>query len=342
VSEVNENQWNNVVEQADRGSLFDRYEWIEAVERAFDPESKHIVVEKNGNPVGVMPNFVRELPLPNTVTERLPVTFPLKMATTSYPLFGGPVVVSEKDDTIDLLFDGVEAVTGPEVVAQRITSHDLTYVRYGQYLHDRGYQPQFDKCLFFLDLDEGWEAIRENMDKERRKDLRRAHEQDYRVEVTPLGDELQTTYDAYAKNLERVGGNLFPFEFLEALEESFSDRILVFKAIVDGQDVGRYLHLLDDEAGVLHHWLSAIPDRDNYQYHPSELLHECAIKYGIEEGYDEYGFGPTGSHYSDTVFQFKQKYGGRAVPMFRMETGLNPAVWPLYKKARQWFRGPSD
>ncbi|WP_232702639.1 GNAT family N-acetyltransferase [Halobacterium wangiae] len=331
-----------MVEQADHGSLFNRYEWLEAVETAFDQDPKHIVVEKDGNPVGVLPNFVRELPLPDSVTERLPVKFPLKMATTTHPLYGGPVLVSEKDDTLDLLFDGLEAVTGPEVIAHRITSHDLTYVRYGQYLHDRGYQPQFDKCLFFLDLEPDWEEIRADMDKERRRDLRRAHEQDYRIEKHALGEELAATYDAYAQNLDRVGGTLFPYEFLEALAENVGDRVLVFTAIVDGEEVGRYLHLLDEEAGILHHWLSAIPDRENYQYHPSELLHEHAIKFGIEEGYDEYGFGPTGSHYSDNVFQFKQKYGGRAVPMFRMETGFNPVLWSLYRRGRQRFRGPKE
>jgi predicted N-acyltransferase len=340
ITEVNENQWNNVVEQADHGSLFNRYEWLEAAETAFDPEPRHIVVEKNGNPVGFLPNFVRELPLPDSVAERLPVKFPLKIATTAHPLYGGPVLVSEKDETLDMLFDGLEAVTGPDVVAHRVTSHDLTYVRYGQYLHDRGYTPQFDKCLFFLDLDDDWEEIRANMDKERRRDLRRAHEQDYRIELAPLGAELETTYDACAQNLERVGGNLYPFEFLESLAENFSERVLVLKAIVEGEDVGRYLLLLDEEAGILHHWLSAIPDKDNYQYHPSELLHERAIKYGIEEGYGAYSFGPTGSHYSDNVFQFKQKYGGHAVPMFRMETGLNPVAWPLYRAGRNRFRSP--
>lgn len=253
VTEVNENQWNNVVEQADRGSLFNRYEWLEAVETGFDAEPRHVVVEKKGNPVGFMPNFVRELPLPDSVQESLPVKFPIKLATTSYPLYGSPVLVSEKDETIDLLFDGLAAVTGPEVISHRITSCDLSYVRYGQYLHDRGYQPQFDKCLFFLDLQDGWETIRDNMEKERRKDLRRAHEQDFRVDMEPLGAELRTTYDAYVENLERVGGNVFPFEFLEALAENFSERVLVFKAIVDGQEVGRYLHLRDEEASILHH-----------------------------------------------------------------------------------------
>ena len=335
---MNENQWNHVVSQSDRGTLYSRHEWIRAVEEGYDVEPRHVVVEKKGNPVALMPNFVQDVPLPDSVDELLPVEQPFKMLVSSYPGYGGPVITTDESDSLDLLFDAVEESIDGTVLFHRLQAHDLGHIRYGQYLQSRGYEPRFDSCLFRIDLNDGWETIHGNMDKERRKDLREAHEQDFRVETAPLSEEFDATYDAYERNTERVDGTVLPRAFLEAIAEGFGDRVLVFTAIVDGREVGRYVHLLDDEASVLHHWLSAIADTDYYQYHPSELLHERAIKFGIERGYDSYGFGRTGSHFRNSVFGFKQKYGGCAIPMFRMEKGYSSLVWPMYKFGRQQFR----
>ena len=334
VADVNENQWDNVVCHSERGTLFHEYDWIRAVEEGFDSRPHHVVVEKGGNPVAIAPNFARELPLPDGVADRLPTRAPLKMLSSSYPGFGGPVVNSDERDSLDLLFDELESSVGSDVVFHRLRTYDLSYVRYGQYLQSRGYEPTYDTCLFFIDLADGWETIRENMDKERRKDLREAHEQEYRVEIEPLADAFDATYEAYVENMERVDGTVHPRPFLEAVADRLGDRVLVFTAYVDGADVGRYVHLLDEQASVLHHWLSAIPDTDCYRCHPSELLHERAIKWGIERDYDEYGFGKTGAHFDNTVFGFKQKYGGCAVPMFSMEKGYSSLAWPLYRFGR--------
>ncbi|WP_313696276.1 GNAT family N-acetyltransferase [Halorarum halobium] len=338
VADVNENQWNHVVSQSERGTLFHRHEWIRALEDGFEEEGRHVVVEKKGNPVAVLPNVLRELPLPDTVTDPLPSDPPLRMVTSSSPGFGGPLLLTDERESLDLLFDGLESSVGRGVVFHRLESHDLTNVRYGQQLQGRGYEPTFHTCLFVLDIDGDWESVRSRMDKERRKDLREAHEQEYRVEVSRLGDDLDATYEPYVANMERVDGTVLPRAFLESLAEEFGDRVRVFTAVVDGREVGRYVHLLDEEASVLHHWLSAVPDASNYQYHPSELLHEHAIKFGMEHGFDEYGFGKTGAHFRNSVFGFKQKYGARAVPLFSMEKGLSPVAWPLYKFGRRRYQ----
>ena len=342
IAETNRNQWNNLVRQSDQSTVFHRYEWVRSVEAGFDYEPRHVVVEKGGNPVGAMPNFLTELPVPDEVTRSLPDFQPFRKVVSLEPGFGGPITVTNEGESLDHLFDTLEASVGRGDVYHALRSTDLSNVRYGEYLQSRGYEPTFDTCLFFLDLQDGWETIRDNMDKERRKDLRKAHEQDYRVEVHSLEEDFETTYDYYVRNIERVGGSVLPRAFLRELADRLGDRIRVFTAVVDGEIVGRYVHLLDEEASVLRHWLSAIPDTESYQYHPSELLHERAIKWGREHEYEEYGFGPTGAHFSNSVFRFKQKYGGEAVPLFKMEKGYSPVVWPLFKFARRKYVAATD
>ncbi|QLG61004.1 GNAT family N-acetyltransferase [Halorarum salinum] len=338
IDDVNGNQWNNVVSQSKLGSLYNRHEWMRAIESGYDFEPRHVVVEKKGNPVAIMPNFVRELPVPDSITHALLGGLPFESLTSTYPGYGGPLILSDEREALDLLFEELESSRGPTLVYHRIQSNDLSHVRYGRYLQDRGYQPRFDSCLFFVNLGDGWESIRDDMDKERRKDLRKAEEQDYTVDVAPLADDFDGTYDAYARNTERVGGTVRPRAFIESLADAFGEQILVFTARVDGREVGRYVHLLDEEASVLRHWLSAIPERENYRYRPSELLHARAIRFGIEEGYDEYGFGVADAHFHDGVFRFKRKYGARPVPMFRMEKGYSRVVWPLYRLGRRLVR----
>ena len=334
IAQANKNQWNNMVKYSDQSTVFHRYEWLRAAELAYDYEPRHVVVKKGENPIGAMPNFVKELPLPDELTRHVPTSLPLSKVSSSEPGFGGPITVSDERETLDHLFGTLEDLAGPTDVFHSIRSADLSMSKYGTYLQMKGYVPTLDTCLFFIDLDDDWDEIREQMDKGRRKDLRRATEQDYRVEVDPLDEDFERTFDYYVKNTERVGGTVIPPRFFRELADRLGDRLRVFTAIVDDENVGRYIHILDEEASVLRHWLSAIPDTENYEHYPSELLHERAIKWGQDRGYDQYCFGPTRSHFSNSVFRFKQKYGPDVVPLFKMEKGYS-LTWPAFKFGRR-------
>lgn len=337
IHEANANQWNNLVSQSDRGNVFFRHGWLAAIEAGFDYEPRHVVVRKGDNPIAVLPNFVSPLELPHDGADAVAATFGISVMTSTEPGYGGPLALTDERTSVDRLLDAVEAMNDRRVLYHLIRTYDLENIRYGRYLRARGYEPVLDDCLFLIDLGDDWEAIREGMDKERRKAMREATDQDYRVEIDPLGADLDRTYAAYARNIERVGGDRLPRAFFDALSDEFEDRIRVFTAVVDGEEAGRYVHLLDRENGVLHHWLSAIPEESDFESYPSELLHQRAIKWGIEEGYDDYNFGPTGSFFENSVFRFKNKYGGRTVPLLRWQKGEVPVLWPMYKLGKSRF-----
>lgn len=333
-----ENQWNNLVTQAERGSLFHRYEWLAAVEDGLDSEPRHAIVRNDGNPVAVLPIFTSAIQLPHDAADTAASALDVSVLTSGEPGYGGPVVASDERENLDRLLDAVDATSDPRTLYHRISTHDLGHIRYGQLLAARGYEPTMDLATFVIDLADDWDTILDNMDKERRRDVRNAHDQPYRVDVDPLGDDLERTHEMYAANIDRVGGNLLPQSFFEALSDHVADRVRVFTAVVDGDTVGKYVYLLDTERSVLHHWLSAIPDRDCYDAHPSELMHARAIQWGIERGFDQYSFDTAGSCFDNSVFRFKAKYGGRAVPVLRWERGTNRLAWPLFKFARSKYR----
>ncbi len=341
VHDVDRNQWNNLVTQADRGSLFHRHEWLAAVEAGLDYRPRHALVAKDGNPVAVLPVFAADLDLPHDAADAVADALGVTALLSGEPGYGGPVVAGDEAANVDRLFDALDATGGGPVLYHRIASHDLGLVRYGQYLANRGYELSTDLAVLVLDIDRSWERVLADMDKERRKAIRDAREQEYAVEVGVLGDDLDRTYELYRRNVRRVDGNAFPKSLLEAVADHLADRTRVFTARVDGDVVGRYVYLLDAEQSVLVHWLSAIPDESCYESMPSELMHAAAIEWGIAEGFDAYSFDRTGAHFDNSVFRFKSKYGAEAVPLLHWEKGQNPVVWPLFEAARDRYRARS-
>jgi|AntRauMinimDraft_4_1070384.scaffolds.fasta_scaffold00018_109 predicted N-acyltransferase len=338
IHDVDRNQWNNLVTQSDRGSLFHRHEWLAAVEEGMDHSPRHALVTKDSNPVALAPAFAASLDLPHGVADAVADALDVTVLLSGEPGYGGPVVSTNEAENVDRLFDALEATCQDRVLYHRIATHDLGNIRYGQYLSARGYDLSAEVALLVLNLGGTWEDVLAEMDKERRKAIRDAREQDYEVTVTELGEVLDRTYDAYRRNMERVGGNTFPRSFLAAVAHELGDRARVFTASVDGRDVGRYVYLLDSEQSVFVHWLSAIPAESCYESMPSELLHAAAIEWSIDEGFDAYSFDKTGAHFDNSVFRFKSKYGAEAVPLLHWEKGQNPLVWPLYEAARDRYR----
>lgn len=337
IHDAHENQWNNLVIQSERGTLFHRYEWLAAVESSGAGEPRHAVVRSGGHPVAIMPNFLKPLELPNEWADMVADRLNLSVLTSTHPGYGGPLTSTSEQQALDRLLDAVAMVDDRWVLYHLIQTYDAEYIRYGAPLEARGYESTVDACTFSIELETGWEHLYESMDKERRRSIRHAQDQDFEIRVERLSECMDRTYEAYSKNMRRVGGNALPQSFLGQLTESIPDRIVVFTAVVDGVEVGRYVFLLDHENDVLHHWLSAIPDEENFNYYPSELLHTSAIKWGLDRDFSEYNLGITASHFASTIFQFKDKYGGRAVPLLRWEQGRSAVLWPIYKRARMRY-----
>ncbi|WP_225333249.1 GNAT family N-acetyltransferase [Halomicrobium urmianum] len=337
IDDVNENQLNTLVEQAEQGSIFHRHEWLAAHEAAIDHDPYHVVVTKGNNPVAFLPNFVRDVPVPTAVAERALDALAIRMVSPPKPGYGGPVFVGNERETIDRLFSPSRDGHDARFLLHRIQGFDSELVRYSKQLYAMGYEPRMQQSLHFLSLQDDWETIRENMDAERRKALRKATDQDHEVTVAPLADDLDRTYEMYVANMHRIDGEILPRKFFQELADRIGDRVQVFRASVDGRDVGRYVHVLDDESGVLHHWLTAIADESDFQYYPSELLHGRAIPWGIERGYDRYSFGISSPHFDDSIFRFKDKFGATAEPLFRWEKGLLPGMWHAYDAGRAWY-----
>ncbi|WP_121821955.1 GNAT family N-acetyltransferase [Halostella salina] len=307
IEAANRNQWNNLVEQSDLGCAYHRYGWLRAVEAGTTYDPQHLVVRKKGNPVAVLPNFATDFG-------------PVEQLTSIKPGYGGPVAITDEAESLDLLLDAVRDICAGRTLFSAIRTYDENYVRYRQLLRAHGYDETILSCRFTLDLTRGWDALFDDMDGERRRGIRRGNEQDVEVvDEAITAAALSSFYEDYATVMERVDQPTLPRSFLLELRP-FADRLKLFTLRVDGTERGQYLHLLDDEQSTVQHLFTAVTEAQ-FEYHAAELLHEHAIRWGIDEGYATYELRGALPDFRNGVFCFKQGFGADAKPVVTWERG---------------------
>lgn len=337
ITEVHPNQWNSLVKQAALGTVFHRHGWIHAIETGFDAEPRHIVVEKDNNPVAVFPNFYDTIdtPIAKTLVDRSPV----RELNSITPGFGGPITGGNEEECLELLFEGLEELFDVQTVYHWIRTNKLGYIRYGQLLTDQGYIPLTTDCHFQLDITQPWEAIWEGMESDYRRRLRNMDDHTIEYRDEPITSEtIKAFYDGHRRNLDRIGTEPYPLAFYQSLADLMGDRLKILTVGVAGEDRGQYLYLLDNERSTLHFYLTAIEDTDHFEYNPSQLLHAHAIQWGQDEGYECYDFGSTKANHTDGVFRHKEGYGGQLVPSLHWRKGVSPVGWPAFVVAQKLIR----
>lgn len=334
---IHPNQWNSLVSQADLGSVFHRYEWLKAIETGFDCEPRHIVVRKDDNPVAVFPNFYDSIHIP--VAQDLVSATPVRELNSVNPGFGGPIIGGNEERCLELMFDALEELRDVRTLYHWIRTNELGYVRYGQPLTYRGYTPITTSCRFRLDLTQSWDEIWEGMESDYRRRLRQMDDYDVAYRDEPIDTRtIEQFYSEHTRNLERIDTEPYAFSFYEALADLMGDRIKIFTVVVDGQQRGQYLYLLDEERSTLHHYLAAIGDEESFEYNSSQLLHAHAIQWGQDNGYQYYDFGSTRADYTNGVFRHKEGYGGEPVPSVHWRKGFSRAGWPAFLTAQTLYR----
>lgn len=324
VEEANENQWNNVVEQSDLSCVYHRHEWIRAIEAGTEREPRHLVVSKKGNPIAVFPNFVTDLG-------------GVRQLTSVAPGYGGPIAMTEEESAMELLLDEVSGICTWPVLFNALRTYDQRYVRYHDMLKERGYGVAVLSCRFTLDLAQGWDGIFDGMHSERRRGIRRGHDHEFEVvDVDVTAESLSEFYEDYETVMNRVGFPVEPRSFVLELRR-MADRVKIFALDVDGEERGKYLYLLDDEQSTLQHLYTAVTE-DHFEYHAPELLHEHAIRWGIDEGYEAYELRGSQPDFRNGVFRFKEYFGARSVPLLTWERGRPSPALTALKVGRSWYR----
>lgn len=321
---VSESEWNDIVDRSPRASVFHRHEWLDAVESGLQYAPRHLVVEKDGNTIGVFPNFVRDLPMT-----------PFRRLSSVYPGLGGPLLPTDLQESLPLVIDAIPELCSGRTIVHEIRARDSSYLRYHDFLQSRGYRPYRGECRHLIDLTQNWDEILDDMSRSRRRAIERGTESDYEIveeEITEAN--LERFRRTYERVMYRVGGEVHPKRFFEELPK-LRERLLLVTIRIDGEYAGAMLELLDDEQSTVYGFLSAVPE-EYFGNNASELLYEYILQWGIENGYETYDFGSSRPDYDDGLFTYKQGFGGQVVPSFIWERGYSP-FWKPVKAGRRKY-----
>lgn len=325
IENFDNNKWNNLIEHSELRSIYHKYEWLLAVEQGTELEPKHIVILKSGNPVGILPNFrtsINKTPFCRLYSSRIGS--------------GGPVITTDEKDVLELMLKEISNICSFRDISHLILTPSLEFIRYNNFLRDRGYEPNLNNCRFIIDLRKSWENIKKDMHKDRRYDLRKGNSQSFEITEEELNEKnLKRFHKKYASVTERVKGSTFPLSLFLNLADKVKENIKLFSFSIDGETEGYHFYVLDKQRLSLFHMFSAITE-DSFRYYPGELLHEHSIKWGIENGYKIYNFGGTTSCFTDGLFKYKEKFGGKAVPTISWEKGYS-IFWKFFKLGRNWY-----
>jgi predicted N-acyltransferase len=322
---VDRSRWNDVVERSELGTVFHRYEWLEAIETALGYEPRHFVVEKDTNPIGVFPNFVVDLP-----------KTPFSRLTSLYPGFGGPLLTTDVEESLSLLIDAATKYCNGRTLVHEIRVCNTNFLRYDDFLQSHGYRSDQTGGRFLLNLAKGYDQLFEGMSSSKQRAIRRGRETDHEVVEEELTEAaLGQFHELYERHMNSIDGKVYPLSFFERLAEMES-RILLVTLRIDGEYAGGFLELLNDEQCTVHGFFTGVPE-EYFEYYASETLYDYVFQWAIDNGYETYDFGGSGHDFRAGAFTFKEEFGGQLVPNLRWECGANPA-WNLVKTGRSLYR----
>ena len=324
LSGIDSERWNDVVDRSDLGTVFHRYEWLEAVEKGLGHSARHLIVEKDTNLIGLFPNFI--VGLPKTPFDRL---------TSIYPGFGGPLLTTDVSDSLSLVLDAVPELCENRTIVHEIRACNTNFLRYNEYLEAEGYDSSRVGGRFVLNLTKGYDQLFDEMSSSKRRAIRRGRETDHEVVEAELTQStIEQFYETYAQHMRDVDGIVYPIEFFEQLIE-MDDRILLLMLYVEGEYAGGFLELLNDEQDTIHGFFAGVPS-ESFEYHASERLYDYLFQWAIENGYETYDFGGGGADFQDGAFTFKEEFGGQLIPNIYWERGTGP-TWTLVETGRSLY-----
>lgn len=307
VEAIDRNQWNHVVDQSELGCVYHRYDWIRAVEDGTSYEPRHLVISKKGNPISLLPTILTDVG-------------PFQQLTSMVPGFGGPVVTTDEERCLELLLEGVSNLYDGSIYFSRIRTFDPNYARYHDIFTEYGYKVSADWCRFRLDLTRGWDALFDRMDRSRRRSIRSGHDQEYEVVDEDLTSRTMSSfYDAFSSVMDRVNEVYLPQSFFIELGE-LEEYVKLFSLMVNGSRRGQLLFILNEDQSAVHYSYSGVTE-DDFEYNASELIHEHAIRWAIDQGYETYDFRAAPADFRDGLFKFKEQFGPQTLPLLTWERG---------------------
>ncbi|MBO4247086.1 GNAT family N-acetyltransferase [Halomicrobium sp. IBSBa] len=277
-------EWDNVVTNHDRATVFHTRAWKQTVDRTFNYDPAYVVVsdDETGDTIGVVPSF--------RVGETVGESF-----VNPFCEYGYPLVATDADPRRVL-----SALTTLPGRFDAIICKD----RYGTDI--RGYYPEFGAIKtgvsFRVPTTIAFDTLWENgFNRDLRSSIRTARDHDLTVTET---DDVAAYFELYRQTMDRLGSPIFPQSFFDTLKSTFGSDCRILLVDEDSPKAG----LLVLDFGGDRYILSNASDPTHWDERPNELLYCTVIEWACDGEYSVVDFGRTEPE--SPLYEFKQKFGG--------------------------------
>lgn len=307
------------MEHANGGTVFHHPDWCDAVEDVFGHRPLHLIANRGGQPVGVLPLMeVRSL-----LAGRLHVSVP-------YGTYGG--IVAEDEGACAAL-----AAAATEIARER-------RARVLELRSAAAAVPGFEAVEgylgFWRDLPERAEDVAASLPKRPRAAARHARD---RSGVTVEHDPrlTRTVWELYCRSMHRIASLAYPYRFFEALAQRLGPRAWASVAWCDGRPVAGTISL--EFRDTLTPYILGLDERIPCEG-AANWLYWSVMERAVERGLRRFDYGRSRADNAGAV-GFKKNQGfeprplgyQRYVPPGRRAPDLKPSN-PRFALARRAWR----
>ncbi len=321
---INKSAWNDFILKSPFASVYFRYEFLKAIEDGTNYRARHIVVEKDGNIIGVSPNFIQPIP-----------HLPFKLLFSMDPGYGGPLISKHEHDVLPLMMKQLNQICSKTILSHYIRTNKSELIRYHHFLIKQGYKLNLRYCLFTIPLQaRTYEDIKENYSSAKKRELKKDH-----IEISDqiiTTESLNSFYQGYVETMQRVGGMTYPIKLLHKLHEYLPDSLKLTMATLNGETIGQHLHFLDNEQKTVTTWIINLK-KEYMKNSPSTFIYDYMIRWAINHDYDTFDMGYSLADYHDGLFKYKQDFGTIRQPLLQYEKSYSPIPLSLIKKGGQLY-----
>ena len=331
IDEIDIQDWRSFVLNHFNGNIFQTPEYYKVLEQSQEFEPIFIGAFQNKSLTGILLGVIQ--------SENIKYIKPL---TSRCIVWGGPLAY-DNEIAKHLLHTLNSTISKRVLYAQFRNIKSVKYLDKSFLAAGYEYENHLD---ILIDLRKGSEVLWNEMNKNRRKEIKKGLKKGVYVDIINLNEDpssnLEELYRILKLLYKKIGLpfpsiNFFenaikifePIGFMKTFVAKFSGKIIGFRMVLIYKD-------------LIYDWYAA-SDPKYLEYRPNDILPWEIIKWGSENGYETFDFGGAGKPNEQYgVREYKERFGGTMVSFGRYYKKLQPTklkisslafhVWSSYKK----------
>jgi len=312
-------EWNNVVEQTDNGTIYHTWEWKQVIEQGLGDKAYYIIAERNNDLVGVFPLFSRA----SLKYSKVPAFFKNTFQVLWSPHiqvwgYGGPCILGNDEEVFKKLFEYADNFIkkNKKIISLRVFPYKNRFETFYQKNNFTSISWQTSYLYLSKSVDELWT----NLNKKHRNAVRKGRKEGLKVVEGKTESEIKEFYECVWSDLVRYITNktkhqliyspkFLPYEYFKTIWDILVPKKMAKFYFVYYNDKiisGLVIFCYNDMA-IYEHGASI---REYLKLRPNNLLLWIAIEDAKKNGYKIFDLAGMPFDEQDGVYRFKAGWNG--------------------------------